>query len=56
MFALIAPQEGNRICQIESDTFEVAPPLFWAECPPEATTAWTYENGAFVPPPSEGIP
>lgn len=31
MFYLISPDEQNRICDIESQPFEVAEPLFWIE-------------------------
>ena len=50
MKALISPQENNRICQVEAQDFPVADPLFWADCPDNCTTEWTYNNGTFTPP------
>lgn len=50
MKALISPLENNRICQIQETDFPVADPLFWAECPADCTTDWTYAEGQFIPP------
>lgn len=50
MFALISPNENNRICQVTATEFPVAEPLFWAECPADCTTQWTYVDGQFLPP------
>lgn len=50
MKALISPNENNRICQIETQDFPVADPLFWDTCPNDCTTEWTYVDGNFVPP------
>lgn len=50
MKALISPNENNRICQIDTQDFPVADPLFWAECPADCTTQWTYVDGQFIPP------
>jgi len=50
MKALISPNENNRICQVEATDFPVADPLFWADCPDNCTTEWTYNNGTFEPP------
>lgn len=50
MKALISPNENNRICQVEQTDFPVAEPLFWADCPADCTTEWTYDNGNFLPP------
>ena len=50
MLALISPNENNRICQVEETDFPVAEPLFWAECPADCTTEWTYVDGQFLPP------
>jgi hypothetical protein len=50
MKALISPNENNRICQVEAQDFPVADPLFWADCPDNCTTEWTYNNGTFEPP------
>ena len=57
MKALISPNENNRIAQVEPDEsiFPVAPPLFWTDCPVECTTEWTYVNGEFIPPVTEGV-
>lgn len=36
-FALISPIEpregGYRVAEVAAQSFDVAPPLFWAECP-----------------------
>ena len=50
MLALISPNENNRICQVEEQDFPVADPLFWADCPDDCTTEWTYTDGVFNPP------
>jgi hypothetical protein len=50
MKALISPNENNRICQVESQDFPVAKPLFWLDCSDNITTAWTYVDGTFVEP------
>lgn len=50
MKALISPNENNRICQVESQDFPVAEPLFWATCPADCTTRWTYVDGQFSEP------
>lgn len=50
MYALISPNENNRIAQIEETEFPVAEHLFWAKCPADCTTEWTYVDGQFVPP------
>jgi hypothetical protein len=50
MKALISPNENNRICQVEAQDFPVAEPLFWADCPDDCTTAWTYNGTTFEPP------
>lgn len=48
--ALISPLENNRICEVRDDKFPVALPLFFADCPDNTTTDWTYSGGAFSPP------
>lgn len=48
MFALI---EGTRVAQVESETFPVAPPLKWIECPDHVIPEWTYSDGKFSPQP-----
>ena len=50
MYALISPNENNRICQVEQDEFPVAPPLEWVACPDNCTTEWTYNGTTFEPP------
>ena len=50
MRALISPNENNRICQIETDSFPVAEPLFWEDCTNDVTVEWTYDNSIFSPP------
>lgn len=49
MFYLISPEEQNRICDIEQQSFEVAEPLFWVEAdevPVNHTVA--YKDGQIV--------
>lgn len=48
--ALISPAENDRVCEVAAAPFDVAPPLFWIECPADVTSAWRYVDGAFVPP------
>ena len=50
MYALISPNENNRICQVEQTDFPVAPPLEWVACPDNCTTEWTYNGTTFEPP------
>jgi hypothetical protein len=50
MKALISPNENNRVAQIAEQTFEVAEPLFWVDCPDTIATEWTYVDGQFVEP------
>jgi len=57
-FALISPIEpregGYRVAEVAAQSFEVAPPFFWVECP-DYVVADEYwynpENGEFVPVP-----
>jgi len=55
MQALISPNEkitdyqgnaGERIAQVEQVSFEVAPPLFWTDCPEDciADIWWYYQD------------
>ena len=41
---------NNQICQIEKNSFEVAKPLFWVDCPENITTNHTYVDGKFIDP------
>lgn len=53
--ALVSPNEqridyqgnvGERIAQVEDQPFEVAPPLFWTDCPDDCVAdIWWYYNG-----------
>lgn len=45
----------KEVIQIEEQSFEVAKPLFWADCGDEVKTGWTYENGAFKEPENVNI-
>jgi hypothetical protein len=70
MKALISPNEkrtdyqgnvGERVAQVEIQTFEVAPPLFWTDCPSDCVAdVWWYYNGACevmpIPPEIEPTP
>lgn len=70
--ALISPNEdvyvygygnvGKRIAEVSAVTFQVSPPLFWAECPDYVTAEGYYYNQnsnsfavipAPLPPPTE---
>lgn len=55
-YALISPEENDRICQVEDAPFQVAPPLRWMPCADEVTAAWRYVDGAFAPPPPPSLP
>ncbi len=55
MKALISPNEkvtdyegnvGARVAQVQETTFEVAPPLFWTDCPDNciADVWWYYQD------------
>lgn len=50
MKALISPLENDRIVEVAAQSFEVASPLFWVDCPDNCTTEWTYVDGQFIPP------
>lgn len=66
MKALISPNEkrtdyegnvGERIAQVEQSTFEVAPPLFWTDCPDDCVAdVWWYYNGTCQPMPVPPAP
>jgi len=60
LYALISPEQkiknGVRICEISSNPFEVAAPLFWKECSSNLYRGdWYYdmktEQFVEVPPP-----
>jgi hypothetical protein len=50
MKALISPEENNRIAEVAVQSFEVAQPLYWVDCPADCTTQWTYVNSTFLVP------
>lgn len=68
MKALISPEEkrtdyqgnvGERIAQVEQASFEVAPPLFWVDCPDNCVAdVWWYYNGVceVMPEPPTPVP
>lgn len=68
MKALISPNEkrtdyqgnvGERVAQVEAQTFEVAAPLFWTDCPDDCVAdVWWYYNGVceIIPAPPEPTP
>lgn len=68
MKALISPNEiltdyqgntGERIVQIEPDgqTFEVASPLFWSDCPDDCEpNMWWYHDNVCQPMPQPPAP
>jgi hypothetical protein len=55
MKALISPKElvalddggqGCRVAQVSENAFDVAPPLFWVDCPSECLAdAWYFDAG-----------
>lgn len=68
MKALISPNElvydyegtllGERVAQVQETEFEVAPPLFWTDCPNDCMAdQWYYAEGGVhpipEPPPTE---
>jgi len=51
MKALISPLENNRIAQVSEQSFEVAPPLYWVDCPMDCVAdQWAFIDGTFTPP------
>ena len=40
----------TQVCQVETQDFPVAQPLFWVACADDVTTEWTYVDGVFIPP------
>ncbi len=54
--ALISPDEvvtayngdaGQRVAEVSPESFEVAEPLFWLDCPDECVAdLWFYRNGS----------
>lgn len=52
-WALISPNEDNRVAQVADtikDTFEVAPPLKWIQCPDDVVAdRYTYDGTTFTP-------
>lgn len=42
----------NKVIQVSESTFEVYESMFWVACTSEVTTAWTYIDGVFIPPPT----
>lgn len=50
MKALIDPQQNGLVCQVESQQFDVAPPLYWVDCPDGIVAGlYTYDGTNFVP-------
>ena len=41
---------GTRVCQIESEPFEVHPDLIWVDCSDSITDRHAYVDGQFVEP------
>lgn len=67
MKALISPNEnavsydgtvlGQRVAQVEEDSFPIAPPLFWVDCPIDCKAdAWYYLDGQLAPIPAPPAP
>lgn len=65
MKALISPNEivtdylgneGQRVAQVAQETFEIAEPLFWTDCPDECVAdAWWYVDGVCSPLPEAPV-
>jgi hypothetical protein len=66
MQALISPQEvvhsqngdalGSRVAQVELIGFEVAPPLFWVDCPDDCVRDdWYYVDGQVLKKPKPPV-
>jgi hypothetical protein len=50
---------GERVAQVEAQSFEVAAPLFWIDCPDDCVAdVWWYYNGTceVMPTPPEPEP
>lgn len=66
MKALISPNEkvtdylgnvGERVAQVQQMSFEVAPPLFWTDCPNDCVAdQWWYYGGSCQPIPQPPEP
>ncbi len=40
----------EKVIQVQETEFEVAPELFWVDCPDDCVPGWTYMNGVLAPP------
>ena len=40
----------EKVVQVQETTFEVAPELFWVDCPNDCVPGWTYIDGVLAPP------
>lgn len=40
----------NRVIQVEPVEFEVAPEMFWVECPEDCEPGWEFVDGQFIVP------
>ncbi len=40
----------EKVIQVQETEFEVAPELFWVDCPDECVPGWTYIDGVLAPP------
>lgn len=67
MKALISPNElvydyqgnllGERVAEVVEVIFQVAPPLFWADCPDDCIAdQWYYKDGVCEPIPQPPEP
>lgn len=56
-YALVSPNEDNRVAEVSTEPFPVAPPLMWVPCPDNVAADWTFQDGQFVEPaPQQGEP
>ena len=49
-YALISPEENNRVIEVSDTPFECATSLEWVECEDDVRRGFTYSNGAFSDP------
>ena len=40
----------EKVVQVQETTFEVAPDLFWVDCPDDCIPGWLFDNGAVIRP------
>jgi len=48
MYALINPEENNRVIEVSNFKFECAPNLQWVSCDETVSRGYQYNNGIFT--------